>query len=107
MHIFAAKNNENTMQAKAHKPNRKSLDSLAARLEVTKEDLLSHCRKAELVDARSMAVALLMSRLGVRQQDVAPLLDISQAAVSKLLARHNGLMRTDKAYKERYEAISR
>ena len=48
-----------------------------------------------------------MSRPGVRQQDIAPLLDISQAAVSKLLARHQGLMRTDKAYKDRYEAINR
>ncbi len=69
------------------------LTDLAHCLGVTEDDLLSHCRKAELVDCRSMIVAVLMEHAHLRQQDVAPLLDISQAAVSKLLTRHRQLIK--------------
>lgn len=69
------------------------LADLADRLGVTVEDILGHRRNAELVDARCMIVArLLNERPRMRQQDVAPLLDISQAAVSKLLARHHTML---------------
>lgn len=69
------------------------LAELAANLEVTVEDILGHRRNAELVDARCMIVALLLNeRPRMRQQDIAQLLDISQAAVSKLLARHHTML---------------
>lgn len=74
------------------KPSNPSLADLALLLGVTEQDILSHCRKAELVDARSFIVAFMLKHLGLRQQDVAGLLDISQAAVSKLMARHQLFM---------------
>lgn len=69
-----------------------TLAELATKLGTTEEAILSHCRKAELVDARCMIAAILMNRSHVRQQDVAPLLGISQAAVSKLLTRHKSFL---------------
>lgn len=88
-----------------------SLAELAAKLGTTEEAILSHCRKAALVDARSMIVAILilMERTHVRQQDVAPLLGISQAAVSKLLTRHklflNGYTPRNE-YRDRWQALN-
>ena len=73
--------------------NEKDLSALARELGVTLDDLLSHCRKAELVDCRSMIVALLIEHAHLRQQDVAPLLSITQSAVSWLLIRHRSLMK--------------
>lgn len=85
-----------------------SLAELAAKLGTTEEAILSHNRKAALVDARSMIVAILMNRPHVRQQDVAPLLGISQAAVSKLLTRHklflNGYTPRNE-YRDRWQAL--
>lgn len=82
-----------------------TLADLASRLGVTVDDILSHCRKTELVDARSMIVAILMNRPHVRQQDIAALLDISQAAVSKLLARHRSLMEYNSFYRQAWKAL--
>ena len=90
---------------KASSITKENLPSLAESLGVTMNDLLSHCRKAELVDCRSMLVAVLMERTHMRQQDVAPLLDISQAAVSKLLTRHRQMMKHpggDPDYQQRF-----
>lgn len=82
-----------------------TLADLASRLGVTVDDILSHCRKTELVDARSMIVAILMNRPHVRQQDIAAMLDISQAAVSKLMARHHALKGFDSRYRMTWEAL--
>lgn len=70
-----------------------TLSVFAQCLGVTMDDLLSHCRKVELVDARSMIVAVLIEHAHLRQQDVAPLFDFSQAGVSKLLTRHHLMMK--------------
>ena len=78
---------------KARQDLKNTLSALAQGLGVTKKDLLSHCRKVELVDARSMIVAVLMEHAHLRQQDVAPLLDITQSAVSWLLIRHRLMMK--------------
>lgn len=86
------------------KTPKETLAELASKLGVTEQAILSHCRKTELVDARSMIVAILMNRPHTRQQDIAPLLGISQAAVSKLLARHHALMQYAD-YKNRFAAI--
>ena len=96
---------KNSTQMKANRKSKETLKALAERLGVTEETLLSHCRKAELVDARAMAVVTMMNRLHLRQQDVAPLFDISQAAVSKLLSRHRSMMETDRDYKERFDQL--
>ena len=92
------------MDIQTYKTTKETLTHLASKLGVTVDDILSHCRKTELVDARSMIVAVLTNRPHTRQQDIAALLGISQAAVSKLLARHRALMQyTD--YKNRFTAL--
>lgn len=81
------------------------LTTLASLLGVTTESILSHGHKAELVDNRSMIAAVLTEHAHLRQQDVAPLLDVSQAGVSKMLARHRIMMRRpggDPDYQNRY-----
>ena len=78
---------------KAKRITKKTLSTLAARLGVTMDALLSHCRKAELVDARSMIVAIMIEHAHMRQQEVAPLLNITQSAVSWLLIRHRQMMK--------------
>ena len=92
------------MDRMTDKNDQTTLAELAEKLGVTVEDLLSHCRKAELVDARCMVAALLMNRPCMRQQDVAPILDISQAAVSKLLTRHLQMLRYTN-YRLQWEAL--
>lgn len=91
------------MKAKPISEN--DLSTLAAGLGVTLDDLLSHCRKAELVDARSMTVALLIEHAHMRQKEVAPLLNITQSAVSWLLIRHRQMMKHpggNPDYQQRY-----
>lgn len=78
---------------KAKSITRETLSALASSLGVTLDDLLSHCRKTELVDCRSMIVALLIEHAHLRQNDVAPLLDVTQSAVSWLLIRHRLMMK--------------
>jgi hypothetical protein len=83
------------------------LSDLANMLGVTVEDILGHRRNAELVDARCMIVAILLNRPHVRQQDVALMLDISQAAVSKLLTRHGYMLSGfgDACYSHRWQTL--
>ena len=76
-------------------------ERLARRLEVTVEELRGGCRRQELVDARCMVAAQLVELPGVRQQDVADLFCVSQAAVSKMLVRHGNLMEVDSGYRRR------
>ena len=71
---------------------------------MTEEALRSRSHNQEEVDARSMVVAMLMAR-PMRQQDVAPLLGISQVAVSKLLARHRRMMLYHPPYRRRWNEI--
>ena len=78
---------------KAKRISENDLSTLASHLGVTLDELLSHCRKAELVDCRSMIVAILIEHAHLRQQDVAPLLNITQSAVSWLLIRHRQMMK--------------
>ena len=80
------------MDTQIEKTANETLAELAKELGVSEKAILSHCRRVELVDARSMIVAILIERPHVRQQDIAPLLGISQAAVSKPLARHKSLL---------------
>lgn len=80
-------------EMKAKSITEKDLSTFATCLGVTLDDLLSHCRKAELVDCRSMIVAILIEHAHMRQQDVAPLLNITQSAVSWLLIRHRQMMK--------------
>lgn len=76
-------------------------------LGVTKEELWSRCRETRLVDARSMVAALLSENEGLRQQDIATLLGISQAAVSKMLTRHHSMVLYNAPYRTRWERINK
>ena len=73
---------------------------------VTLKELRSGNRKQHLVDARSMVAAALMQQQFTRQQDIAELLGISQAAVSHLLVRHRNLVEVDPKYQRQWERIS-
>ena len=81
------------------------LPTLLADLGVTLIDLQSRCRRVDLVDARCLVAATLMRKPHVRQQDIADLFGISQAAVSKLLVRHRNLVESDRAYRQRWEGL--
>ena len=74
---------------------------------ITLEELRSGSRKQHLVDARSLVAALLMQQRFTRQQDVAELLGISQAAVSHLLVRHKNLMEVDPKYQRKSQIVNR
>lgn len=82
-----------------------TLDSLLKKLGVKPRDVLSRKRTRLLVDARCQIAATLKSRQQVRQQDIADLFGISQAAVSKLLVRHKNLLQTDRQYKAAFSAL--
>lgn len=79
---------------------------MATQLRENPTELLSRNRKRELVDARSIIAAKLKTRRQVRQQDIANLFGISQAAVSKLLVRHSNLKTTDRDYLNRWESLN-
>lgn len=82
-----------------------SLAELAAKVGVTEEALRSRSHNQDEVDARSMVVAMLMAR-PMRQQDVAPLLGVTQVAVSKLLARHRRMVQYHPPYRRRWNEIN-
>lgn len=84
---------------------KRRMKTLMPKLGIKFKDLLSHRRTRRLVDARSMIAARLKKMPGVRQQDIADLYGISQAAVSKLLVRHQDLMAADVHYRDCYEAL--
>lgn len=84
-----------------------NLAEVARRVGVSEEDVLSHCRRQELVDARSMIVALLQTKGHLLQTQIAPIMDISQAAVSHLITRHRNLLETDKTYANRWTIIAK
>jgi hypothetical protein len=83
-----------------------SLKLLMDTLGVTLEELRSGSRQRRLVDARSLAAALLMRQPPTRQRDVAQLLGISQPAVSQLLARHKGLLKGYPPYRRRWNQLA-
>ena len=84
----------------------KSLDRLLKSLKVTVEELQGGCREPRLVDARSMVAASLIEFPKMRQKDIAFLLNVSQAAVSKLLNRHQNLLEVDLRYRRRWQSLA-
>ncbi len=82
------------------------LDSLSKKLGVKSREVLSRKRTRLLVDARCMIAAVLKRQHNIRQQDIADLFGISQAAVSKLLVRHSNLKTTDRDYRTRWESLN-
>lgn len=81
------------------------LVEVAEKVGVTLEELLSHSRRQASVDARCMTAALLVGEHHLRQYEVAPLLQISQPAVSNLLARHENLMKFNVSYRNQFNSI--
>ena len=80
------------------------LNTLCRRLRVTSDELLSRCRRQDLVDARCLTAAWMMLLPGIRQRDVAALLTVSQAAVSKFLVRHKDMLYYAE-YQQRWEKL--
>lgn len=75
------------------------------RLAVTERELLGHCRRQDLVDARCLVAAALMRQPLTRQQDVAQILGTSQSVVSRWLSRHHDLLETDAGYRWKWSRI--
>lgn len=84
----------------------KCLSRLLKLLNVTVEELQSGCREPRLVDARSMVAASLIEFPKMRQVDIALILNTSQAAVSKLLNRHQNLLEGDLRYRRRWQSFA-
>lgn len=59
------------------------LECVANETELTKEQILSHDRTAEVVDARYMLVYLLLSN-GFRRSQIAKLMKVSHRSVSQI-----------------------
>ena len=74
-------------------------------LGVTEKELLGNCRRRDLVDARCMLAAMLMKQPLMTQKSVAAILGVSQAAVSHLLKRHEGLLETDRNYRRKWTMV--
>ncbi len=74
-------------------------------LGVTEKDLLGNCRRRELVDARCLMAAMLMKQPLMTQKDVAKVLGVTQANVSKLLGRHRNLVEVDAGYRVKWEKV--
>ena len=85
---------------------KETLERLLRDLSVSVDELRNRCRKVDLVDARCLVAAALKREDGVRQQDIADLMGVSQAAVSKMLDRHRNQLDVYRAYRERWEALS-
>ena len=86
--------------------NQVSLAEIAAKVGVTEEALRSHSHNQKEVDARSMAVAMMMCQPRTRQSDVANTLGVTQVAISKLLARHRRMVQYHPPYRRRWEEIN-
>lgn len=80
----------------------KTLTVLCRKLEVSEEDLLGGCRRRELTDARCLMAAWMKGLPGVKQEDVARMLGKTQAGVSKMLVRHEDLMKVDAEYRNKW-----
>lgn len=75
-------------------------------LGVTEKDLLGNCRRRELVDARCLMAAMLMKQPLMTQKEIARILCIKQGSVSKMLSKHDELMKVDTTYVIKWNRIN-
>ena len=80
------------------------LDQLLGALNVTMAELRNGVKSQRLTDARAMVAAIFRKHYHIRQQDIAILLSASQAAVSKMLERHQQLLQ-DPAYQNKFNQV--
>ena len=69
------------------------------------EDVMSTSRQTCLVNARMAFATILHSELGISQVNIARLLNISQAAVSKMLKKHHDCVKFDSDYNQKYSRL--
>lgn len=72
---------------------------------VKEKEFRSRNRRQDLVDARCLVAAALISQPFMRQEDVAGILGTTQATVSHMLARHSDLLQVDFTYKRKWETV--
>ena len=80
-------------------------EKVLRRLCVTEQELRSASRRQEVVDARCLMAAMLLRQPLMTQKSVAAILGVSQAAVSHLLKRHEGLLETDRNYRRKWTMV--
>lgn len=83
-----------------------ALRELMERVGMTEEKLRSKSRVWAYVDARSMLAAMLMEVPGMRQVDVASMMGVTQAGVSKMLARHRVYLRFNAPYRKKWYEVA-
>ena len=81
------------------------LTSVLEALGVTMEEVQSGSRETKVVDARSIVAAMLNEGHGVLQVDIAELLGMTQAAVSKMLTRHRTMMHYNAPYRRKWQVV--
>jgi len=86
---------------------KETLAELAALLGVDEQAILSHCRQKSLVDARAIIVAFMSIYRGMRQIDIAEMLEISQPAVCKLHKHHCSKIKSCVNYFNQWQAIQK
>ena len=79
-------------------------DHLLSALKVTMEELRNKERTQHLTDARAIVATILHKHCRMRQQDIALIMDTTQGAVSKMLERHQALLKNP-AYQNKYNLI--
>ena len=78
-----------------------TLDALG----MTMEELQTDSRETNVVDARTLLAARLKDCHGTLQADIANMLGLTQAAVSKMLARHRSMLLYNAPYRHKWERI--
>lgn len=82
------------------------LDLVAEELEVTKDQILSKSRKAEVVDARHMAVRLLHSR-NVYPSRIAPIFDVSPRSIQYAITSFDARIQTNRSLRNSFAKLAK
>lgn len=80
------------------------LNKVAEETEISKEQILSHCRQQEIVDARHMAI-MLMCECGVYMSRIASVFGVSLRSVYCVRTDFNNRIICNKPLKISYERI--
>lgn len=82
------------------------LDLVAEELEVTKEQILSKSRKAEIVDARHMAARLLHYR-NVYPSRIATIFGVSTRSIHYVITSFDARIQTNRALRNSYIKLAK
>lgn len=82
------------------------LDIVAEELDVTKESILSKCRRAEIVDARHMAARLLHSN-NVYPSRIASVFGVSPRSIHYVITSFDARIQTNRSLRNSYAKLAK